>query len=92
MHVEWQGDHKILGDDVKRDFEREIKKLGFDPSKFLVEVRREPDVEGADERAATRYNVFITDLAHPEKDTWKLPGGHGKNWIEQFSKIALNRR
>jgi hypothetical protein len=38
MHVEWQGDHKMLGDDVERDFERELKKLGFDPSKFLVEV------------------------------------------------------
>jgi hypothetical protein len=81
MHVEWQGDHKMLGDDVKQDFERELKKLGFDPSNFLVEVRREPDVEGA-------YDVFISDLAHPEKDTWKLPGGHGKNWIEQFSKIV----
>jgi hypothetical protein len=24
MHVEWQGDHRLLGDDVKQDFEREL--------------------------------------------------------------------
>ena len=48
MAVEWQGDHRLLGDDVKQDFERELTRLGFDPSKFLVEVRREPDLPGAD--------------------------------------------
>jgi hypothetical protein len=25
MHVEWQGDHKMLGDDLKQDFERELR-------------------------------------------------------------------
>jgi hypothetical protein len=69
MHAEWQGDHKMLADDVKQDFERELKKLGFDPSKFLVEIRREPAVEGADGLHAIRYNVFITDLEHPDKET-----------------------
>ena len=48
MHVEWQGDHRLLGDDVKQDFERELTRLGLDPSKFLVEVRRESDLPGAD--------------------------------------------
>jgi hypothetical protein len=91
MHIEWQGDHKMLGDDVKQDFERDLKTLGFDPDKFLVEVRREPDVVGADGLYAIRYNAFITDLAHPDRETWKLHGGHGKDWIEQFSKIVLNR-
>ena len=46
MHVEWQSDHRLLGDDVKQDFERELTRLGLDPSKFLVEVRREPDNAG----------------------------------------------
>jgi hypothetical protein len=92
MHVEWQGDHKMLGDDVKQDFERELKKLGFDPSKFLVEIRREPAVEGADGLHALRYNVFISDLEHPDKETWKLHGGHDEKWIEQFRKIVLSRR
>ena len=92
MHAEWQGDHRMLGDDVKQDFERELKKLGLDPSKFLVEVRREPGVEGADGLHAIRYNVFISDLEHPERDTWRLHGGHRENWIEQFRKIVLSHR
>ena len=92
MRVEWQGDHKMLGDDVKQGFERELKKLGLDPSKFLVEVRREPAVKGADRLHPIRYNVFISDMEHPDKDTLKLLGGHDKKWIEQFSKMLLSRR
>jgi hypothetical protein len=92
MHAEWQGDHKMLGDDVKQDFESALTKLGLDPSRFLVEVRREPVVEGADGMRAIRYDVFISDLAHPDRDTWKLRGGRGENWIEQFGKIVLSHR
>jgi hypothetical protein len=87
MHVEWQGDHRLLGDDVKQDFERELTRLGLDPSKFLAEVRREPDLPGADELDATRYDVYITDLEHPDRDTWKLHGGQGENWIAQLAQI-----
>ena len=78
MHVEWQGDHRLLGDDVKQDFERELTRLGLDPSKFLAEVRREPDLPGADGLDAIRYDVYITDLEHPDRDTWKLHGGIGR--------------
>jgi hypothetical protein len=87
MHVEWQGDHRLLGDDEKQDFERELKRLGLDPSKFLVEVRRDPALPGAGGLDPMRYNVYISDLQHPERDTLKLPGGHGENWITQFSQI-----
>lgn len=87
MHVEWQGDHRLLGDDVKLNFERELTRLGLNPSKFLAEVRREPDLPGADELDATRYDVYITDLEHPDRDTWKLHGGHGENWIAQLAQI-----
>ena len=92
MHPEWQGDHKMLGDDVKQDFESELKRLGLDPGRFLVEVRREPAREGADGLHAIKYNVFISDLEHPDRDTWTLQGGHGENWIEQFGKIVLSHR
>ena len=92
MHVEWQGDYKMLGDDVKRDFERELTKLGLDPSKFLVEVQREPAPAGATGLHASAYNVFISDLEHPDRETWKLQGGHGENWIAEFSKGVLRRR
>ena len=87
MHVEWQGDHRLLGDDVKQDFERELTRLGLDPSKFLAEVRREPDLPRADELDAARYDVYIIDLEHPDRDTCKLHGGHGENWIAQFAQI-----
>ena len=86
MAVEWQGDHRLLGDDVKQDFERELTRLGLDPSKFLVEVRREPDLSAADGLHAMRYDVYITDLEHLDRDTLKLHGGHGENWIAQFAQ------
>jgi hypothetical protein len=91
MSVEWQGDHKLLTDE-KVAFERELKRLGLDPSNFLVEVRREPDVEGAEAPAAIRYMVFITDLAHLENETCKLHGGQGKDWIGQYGKIVMRHR
>ena len=77
----------LLGDDVKQDFERELTRLGLDPGKFLVEVRREPDRPGADGLYAIRYDVYVTDLEHPDRDTWKLHGGHGENGIARFAQI-----
>lgn len=91
MPVEWQGDHKLLGDE-KAKFERELERLGLEPSNYLVEVRREPDAEGATGPDAIRYSVYISDVAHPERDTCKLHGGHGKDWIGRFEKIAKNNR
>jgi len=91
MSVEWQGDHKLLADE-KVAFERELKRLGLDPNNFLVEIRREPDGEGADAPAAIQYNVFISDLAHPEHETCKLRGGHGRDWIGQYGKIVMRHR
>ena len=89
MSVEWQGDHKLLGNDEKQDFERALTRMGLDPSEFLVEVRREIDPQRSD---AMRYNVFITDLEHTERDTCKLHGGHGKNWIAKFAQINTDSR
>lgn len=88
MSVEWQGDHKLLdASGEKENFERELKRLDFDPSKFLVEVRREPDLPGVDRLHALRYSVYITDLEHPDRDTSRLDGGHDKNWIAEFAKV-----
>jgi hypothetical protein len=53
----------------------------------LAEVRREPDVPEAHGLDAIRYDVYITDLEHPDRDTWKLHGGQGENWIAQFAQI-----
>jgi len=91
MPVEWQGDHKILGDE-KNDFERELDRLGFDPGDFLVQVRRETSAEGSDGRRAVRYDVYINDVKHPDRETWKLEGGQGKNWVAQFTQAVKSRR
>ena len=87
MPIEWQGDHKLLGDDVKQDFERELTRLGLDSSTFLVEVQREPDLSRADGLDPTRLNVYVTDLEHPDRDTWTLRGGRDENWIEQLAQV-----
>lgn len=91
MPVEWQGDHTLLGDE-RQKFEGELKRLGFDPGNFLVEVRREAEGEAAGGPAAAHYTVFISDLAHPEHDTCKLHGGPGKDWIGRYAKIVTSHR
>jgi len=87
MHAEWQGDHGLLGDNEKEDFEKELRRLGLDPSKFLVEVRRDPDVPATRDLHPMRYSIYISDLDHPERDTLKLQGGQGENWIAQFAQV-----
>lgn len=89
--VEWQGDHKLLGDEKER-FGRELKRLGLEPSNFLVEVRQEPDVGDAGGRDAIRYTVYISDTAHPEHETCKLSGGQEKDWIDRYVKIQMRYR
>jgi hypothetical protein len=91
MSVEWQGDHKVLTHE-KAAFEQELKRLGLDPDNFLVEVRRESDTKAAEPPDAMRYNVYITDVAHPERETCKLNGGRGKDWIAQYGKIVTKYR
>ena len=91
MRVVWQGDHKLLGETgEKEDFERELKRLGYDPNQFLVEVRREPDAPAADGLSAIRYKLYITELG-TDKETLVLEGGHGKAWLAQFAQYAINR-
>jgi hypothetical protein len=91
MPVEWQGDHRLLGDE-KKDFERELRQVGLEPSDFLVQVRRESSLGGSDSVEAVSYDVYINDLKHPERETWKLQGGQGKNWVAQFVKAVKSRR
>jgi hypothetical protein len=91
MAVEWQGDHRIIGDEIKRDFERELERLRLAQRDFIVEVRREPDLPGAAVPGAMRYRVFVTELEHPDKETWTLDGGPGEDWIGQFARSVRSR-
>ena len=91
MPVEWQGDHKLLGGE-KEGFERELRRLGLEPGDFLVEVRRELPAARAEGSPAIRYNVYINDLKHPDRDTWKLEGGPGRNWVAEFVEAVKHRR
>ena len=90
MRVVWQGDHKLLDESgEKQDFERELKRLGYDPSQFLVVVRREPDVAGPDGLQPIRYKVHVTQLG-PDHETLTLSGGQGA-WVAPFVQDATNR-
>src|SRR5216683_2490211 len=62
MRVEWQGDHKMLDESVKQDFELELERLGHDPSQYIVVIRREPDIAGSGGLPPLRYKVHITRL------------------------------
>jgi hypothetical protein len=89
MHVVWQGDHKLLDKSgEKQDFERELTRLGLDPSKFLVEVRREPDLPGADGLYAVRYDVYISDLGHPDRERIFEPSN---SWIRMRRRFGRPR-
>jgi hypothetical protein len=70
MAIEWQGDHRIIGNDIKQGFERELEHLGLAQRDFIVEVRRETDLLGAAGLHAMRYKIFVTELEHPDKETW----------------------
>ena len=85
MSVEWQGDHKLLRSEVKQDLERELTRRVQGSTTFLVEVRRDSDSQGASD--ANRYVIFITDMAHPEHETWTLRGGEDENWVAQLAKV-----
>ena len=90
MRVVWQGDHKLLDESgEKQDFERELKRLGYDPSQFLVVVRREPDVAEPDGLQPIRYKVHVTQLG-PDHETLTLSGGQGA-WVAPFVRDATNR-
>jgi len=91
MRVEWQGDHKMLDESVKQDFEREVERLGHDPSQYIVVIRREPGVAGSDGLLPLRYKVHITRLVGSDPETLTLSGGDGTAWVAQFAKDATNR-
>lgn len=86
MPVEWQGDHKQLKNEKDR-FEQQLLSLGLDPGDFLVQVR-----PSGDQRPdGKRYDIYVSDLKHPEHDTLKLEAGPGKDWVAEFPR-AYRRR
>ena len=91
MGVEWHGDHKLLEElGEKQEFERELGRLGYNPSEFIVVVRREPDVQGPGGIHPVRYKVHVTRLG-ADQETLTFNGGHGNAWVAQFVQDAANR-
>jgi hypothetical protein len=86
MPVEWQGDHRRLKNEKDR-FERQLLESGLDPNDYLVEVRQ----TGAQGPDGDRYDIYVSDLKHPEHETRKFEAGPGKDWIAEFARVA-NRR
>ena len=85
MEITWEGDHSLVEEDVKRDFERQVNLLG-DPRSVLVVVRREPE---APDPKGHSYELKITRIGYGE--TVRLRGGHGTKWIDQYVKLARPR-
>ena len=91
MSVQWQGDHKLLDKTrEKQDFESELRRLGYDPSQFVVLVRREVGAPGP-EGKPTRYKLYVNQVG-PGQKTLILEGGPGNNWIAQFVRELTARR
>ncbi len=91
MSVQWQGDHRLLDERrEKEDFESELRRLGYDPSKFVVLVRRDAGTPGP-EGKPVHYKVFINEVGHHQQ-TLIFRGGPGKNWIAEFVRATGNHR
>ena len=89
MPAKWQGDHKLLGGE-KDAFDKKLRELGLEPSDFLVQVRRHTPDKGSS-GSKPSYDLYISDLKHPDHETRKLEGGPGKDWIAEFARLVKRR-
>jgi hypothetical protein len=89
MPAEWQGDHRLVGGD-KDAFEKQLRDVGLEPSDFLVQVRRHASETGSSDSKPS-YDVYISDLKHPDHETHKLEGGPGKDWVAEFARLVKRR-
>ena len=85
MEIRWEGDHTLVEEDQKLEFERKVNLLP-DRRSVLVMVRREP--EAPDPKGRT-YELEITRIGYGE--TVRLRGGHGTKWIDEYVELARPR-
>jgi hypothetical protein len=86
--VQWAGECAALAEGEKAAFALQLIMLGYSPHEFRVTVRRVPP-EGCDD-TRENYTVLVIQLRHGglyrER---RYDGGHGAEWINEFSRNAL---
>jgi hypothetical protein len=86
--VQWAGECDLLAEGEKAAFVLQLVMLGYSPHEFRVTVRRVPP-EGRDD-TRKNYTVLVIQLRHGglyrER---RYNGGHGAEWINEFSRVAL---
>jgi len=86
--VQWAGECDVLAEGEKAAFALQLVMLGYSPHEFRVTVRRVPP-EGRDD-TRENYTVLVIQLRHGglyrER---RYDGGHGAEWINEFSRDAL---
>ena len=87
--VQWAGECDVLAEGEKAAFVLQLVMLGYSPHEFRVTVRRVPP-EGRDD-TRENYTVLVIQLRHGglyrER---RYNGGHGAEWINEFSRVALS--
>ena len=86
--MQWAGECTALAEGEKAAFALQLVMLGYSPHEFRVTVRRVPP-EGRDD-TRENYTVLVIQLRHGglyrER---RYDGGHGAEWINEFSRDAL---
>ena len=87
--VQWAGECDVLAEGEKAAFVLQLVMLGYSPHEFRVTVRRVPP-EGRDD-ARESYTLLVIQLRHGglyrER---RYNSGHGAEWINEFSRVALS--
>ena len=87
--VQWAGECDVLAEGEKAAFVLQLVMLGYSPHEFRVTVRRVPP-EGRDD-AGANYTLLVIQLRHGglyrER---RYNSGHGAEWINEFSRVALS--
>jgi hypothetical protein len=87
--VQWAGECDVLAEGEKAAFVLQLVMLGYSPHEFRVTVRRVPP-EGRDD-AWENYTLLVIQLRHGglyrER---RYNSGHGAEWINEFSRVALS--
>ena len=87
--VQWADACAVLAEGEKAAFALQLVMLGYSPHEFRVTVRRVPP-EGRDD-PRENYTVLVIQLRHGglyrER---RYNSGHGAEWINEFSRVALS--
>jgi hypothetical protein len=85
--VIWAGEHEALAAQREKEaFVSQLVALGYRPQQFRVTIRGVPPEAGA----RPRYTVLVAQLlGRVPYSGRRYVGGHGVDWVHDFSRTAL---